>query len=79
MVLQKMHRITKFNQMFWLKLYIKMNIELRKKQKMSWERFFQVFDNSVFEKNYGKCKRAQRYQGSKNWEKKELCRIKTNL
>ena len=39
-MLKKVHRVIKFNQKGWFKLYIDMNSGL--KQKTNWERFFQV-------------------------------------
>ena len=53
LVLQKVHRIIEFNQEAWLKLYIDMNTELKKKTKNDFEQdFFKLMNNSVFE-DYG--------------------------
>ena len=40
LVLKKVHRVIKFNQNAWLKPYIDMNTDLRKKQKMILEKTF---------------------------------------
>ena len=39
-VLQKVHRVIKFNQNVWLKPYIDKNTDLRKKQKMVLKKIF---------------------------------------
>ena len=52
LILKKVHKIIKLNQNAWLKLYIDMNIELRKKmQKVI---FFRLRNNAVF----GECKKT---------------------
>ena len=44
-----MHTVIKFNQNLWLKSYIEMNTELRKKKKKwFWERLFQVDEQFSF-------------------------------
>ena len=51
LVLRKIHRVIKFNQKAWLKPYIDMTTELRKKEKKwLWERTFMVMNNLVFGK-----------------------------
>ena len=40
LVLQKVHRVIKFNQNGRLKLYIDINIDLKKSKKWFWKRFF---------------------------------------
>ena len=51
LVLRKIHRVIKFNQKAWLKPYIDMTTELRKKEKKwLWERTFMVMNNLAFGK-----------------------------
>ena len=55
-----MHRVIQFNQEEWLKPYNDMNTELRTEAKND----FENNNNSVFWKDSGKSKKAQRYQVS---------------
>ena len=40
LILKKVHRVTKFNQNAWLKLYVDMNTNVRKKQKVILKKIF---------------------------------------
>ena len=50
LLFRKVHRVIKFNQEAWLKLYIDINTAKKKSKKWFWKRFFWVSMNSaVFE------------------------------
>ena len=52
LVFKKVDRVIKFNQKAWLKQYIDMNTNLRKKAKNYSEKdFFKIINNLVFGKN----------------------------
>ena len=52
LILKKVHRVIQFNQKAWLKKYIDMNTELRKRAKIDFEKdFFKLMNNSIFGKS----------------------------
>ena len=58
-MLKRVHRAIQFNQEAWLKPYIDMNTNLRKKAKNDFEKdFFKLMNNSVFRKNNRECKKS---------------------
>ena len=66
-----MHRIIKLEQKAWLKSYIDMNTDLRKKQKIILKRiFFEVDKLCSFGENDGKYYKTQRYQICNNRKRK---------
>ena len=59
LVLKKVHRVIKFNRNAWLKAYIDINTDLRKKQKMILKKiFFKSMNNAVFGKSMEKVKKT---------------------
>ena len=51
LVFRKVHKAIRFSQNAWLKLYIDMNTDLRKKLKMTFKIFFKLINNARFGKN----------------------------
>ena len=53
LILEKVLRVLKFKQKYWLKPYIDVNGELREEAKDDFEKYFlKSLNNIVFEKNY---------------------------
>ena len=51
LILKKVHRVIQFKQKAWLKAYIDMKTELRKKAQNEFEKnFFKQINNSIFRK-----------------------------
>ena len=59
----KVHRVIKFNQNIWLRQYLDMTTDLKKKKKIMLKIFFfKLMNNAVFGKIMnGKCEKTLRY------------------
>ena len=76
---EKVHRVIKFNQNFWIKPYIDMNTDINKKAKIDFEKyFFKFMNHAVFVKTTEHL-RKQRYQTCHNRKKKKLFGVRTKL
>ena len=79
LVLEKVYRVIEFNQKPWLKLWIDMNTELRKKAKNLFEKdLFKLINNAIFKKATGNVEN-DRYAYNKKRSKKELFSVRMKL